>query len=259
MRWIRNFTLILILTWVVGACLKQPENSIVPQIQLQSLLFKHEFPVASDTLIITVKFTDGDGDLGINGDETAIYRSAVDSTDINTPFYYVYDSTKKLCGGSICLTHKNSYTLPAGAHYVNYKMKRTIPSADTLPSLSCKNWELRASPADTLYIQTNPYNNNIFVDIYTKDGSGSYTYFDPNNVYPFGNLCVTNFFNGRFPILSSDLGKKSSLDGTITYKIQSAGLYIFLHGKTIKVKTYILDREFHKSNIAESDDFNIPN
>jgi len=258
MGWIRNFTLILILTWVVGACLKQPENSVIPQIQLQSLNFKHEFPAAADTLILTLKFTDGDGDLGIEGNETAIYTSSIDSTDINSPFYYVYDSTSKLCGSHICTTHYNGYTLPRGAHYVNYKMKRTIPSADTLPSLSCKNWELRASPADTLYLQTNPYNNNIFVDIYTKNADGTYAYFDPNNVYPFGNLCVTNFFNGRFPILPSDLGKRSSLDGTITYKIQSAGLYIFLRGKTIKARTYILDRAFHKSNLVESDDFIMP-
>jgi len=257
MRWIRNLFGGLILTWVVGACLKQPENSIIPQISMQSIVFKKEFVVSGkpDTLIITLKFTDGDGDLGINADETAIYRSPTDSTDINTPYYFVYDSSKNTVW---YYTHGNNVTLPKGYKYVNYASYRTIHTVpfDTLPgNLSCKNWELRATPADTLYIQANPYNNNIFVDIYIKNPSGSYTYFDPNNIYPFGNLCVTNFFNGRFPILSSDLGKKSSLEGTITYKIQSAGLYIFLHGQTVKVKTYILDRAFHKSNVAESDDF----
>ncbi|HEV8513353.1 MAG TPA: hypothetical protein VGQ59_08750 [Cyclobacteriaceae bacterium] len=258
MRWIRNFIIILVLIWVVGGCLKQPENSIIPQIQFQGLAFKHEMPNAVDTLIITLKFTDGDGDLGINGDETAIYTSATDSTDINSPFYYIYDTAH--INSTWYYTHYNNLKLPKGFHYVNYASYRKFHFLpfDTLPgtgTLSCKNWEYRSSPSDTLYIQVNPYNNNIFVDVYTKNANGSYTFFDPTKIYPFGNLCVTNFFNSRFPILSSDLGKKSSLDGTITYKIQSAGLYIFLGGKTIKVKTYILDRAFHKSAWIESDDF----
>jgi hypothetical protein len=259
MRWIRNFTIILILIWIVGACLKQPENSIIPQIQLQGLNFKKEFPVASDTLTITLRFSDGDGDLGIDGSETAIYASGTDSIDINTPYYFAYDTLRNTTWR---YTHYNNATLPKGYKWVNYASHRTIHTHpfDTLPSnLTCKDWEYRANPADTLYIQLNPYNNNIFVDIYTKGSGGTYTLFDPINVYPFGNLCVTNFFNGRFPILASDLGKKSSLDGTITYKIRSPALWIFLRGKTIKVKAYILDRAFHKSNIIESDDLVIPN
>ena len=230
--------------------MKQPENSVVPKIQLQSIAFKNEYQSTKkpDTLILTIKFTDGDGDLGINGDETAIYTGANDSTDINSPYYFVYDTTKNTVW---YYTHRNNVSLPPAYKYVDYASSQRIHSHpfDTLPPLTCKNWEQRQVPADILYIQTNPYNNNIFVDIYIKNADGSYTYFDPTKIYPFGNLCVTNFFNGRFPILSSDLGKKSSLDGTITYKIQSAGLCLFLCGKTIKVKTYILDRAFHKSNL----------
>ena len=203
MRWIRNLFGGLILMWVVGACLKQPENSIIPQISLQSLDFKHEFPVAFDTLIITLKFTDGDGDLGINGDETAIYRSATDSTDINTPYYFVYDSSKNTVW---YYTHGNNVSLPKGYKYVNYASYRTIHTVpfDTLPgNLSCKNWELRANPADTLYIQANPYNNNIFVDVYTKNPNGTYTFFDPNNVFPFGNLCPVSYTHLTLPTIYS--------------------------------------------------------
>src|SRR5579872_3717934 len=240
MWWTRNLIVSLILMWVVGACLKQPENSIIPVIQLQSINFKHEFPKSADTLIVTLKFTDGDGDLGIAGDETAIYRSDVDSTDINTPYYYVYDTTKNTIW---YYTHRNNETLPQGYKYVDYSSKRLIHTTqyDTLPELTCKDWEYRASPADTLYIQNNPYNNNIFVYLYTKNTDGSYSYFDPTSYFAFGTQCTTNFFNGRFPILSSDLGKKSSLDGTITYKIQSSALYLLFHGKTLQLKIYILD------------------
>jgi hypothetical protein len=257
MRWIRNFTIILVLTWVVGACIKQPEDSVIPYIEFQSIAFKNEFLSTKnfDTLILTLKFRDGDGDLGINADETAIYTSSVDSTDINSPYYFVYDTTKNTIW---YYTHSpNDPRLPRTFKYVNYASSQNIHSHpfDTLPPLTCKNWEQRKTPSDIFYIQINPYNNNIFVDIYIKNADGTYTYFDPNDIYPFGENCSPNFFNARFPVLSTDLGKKSSLSGTITYKIQSAGLCIFLCGKTIKVKTYILDRAFHKSSAIWSDDF----
>ncbi len=254
MRLIRNFIVILILLWITGGCLKQPESSIIPQIQLQGIDFKHEFPAAADTLIINLKFTDGDGDLGINGDDTVINNGST-VYDINTPYYFVYDEAKNT---TWYYTHGNNVSLPKGYHYVNYASYRTIHTLpfDTLPgALTCKNWEYRATPADTLYIESNPYNNNMFVYLYTKNADGTYTYFDPTTYFAFGTQCTTNFFNGRFPVLSSDLGKKSSLEGTITYKIQSAALYLYLHGKTIKLKIYILDRAFNKSNVVESEDF----
>jgi len=257
MRWIRNFMVILLLMWIVDACLKQPENSIIPQISLQSIDFKKEFIVNGnpDTLIIVIKFTDGDGDLGLNTDETAIYNGT-DSVDINTPFYYVYDSSKN----SIWYyTHSKKLTLPKGYRYVNYASYRTIHTLpfDTLPgNVTCKNWEIQSAPADTLYIQTNPYNNNFFVDLYSKNSDGTYTFIDSTDPNRFpGNLCSTNFFNSRFPILSSDLGKKSSLDGTITYKYQSAAFYYLFHGQTMQAHIYILDRALHKSNLIVSDDF----
>ena len=257
MRLTRNFIGSVMLMWVVGACLKPPENSVTPHIELQSVDFKNEYLSTKnpDTLIITLKFTDGDGDLGINGDDTVIFVNSTEYVDINTPYYFAYDSSKNAVW---YYTHGNNVRLPKGYKYVNYASYRTIHTLpfDTLPGgLTCKDWEYRAAPADTLYIQSNPYNNNIFVDLYMKNADGSYAYFDPTNIYPFGNLCVTNFFNGRFPVLSSDLGKKSSLEGTITYKIQSAALYIFLKGQTIKLKVSILDRAFHKSNLVESEDF----
>ncbi len=255
MRWIRNFAVILILMWVVGACLKPPENSIIPQIQIQNVVFKKGNLNAhiDDSLTITLTFKDGDGDLGINTDETAIYTSPTDSTDINTPYYFVYDSA----ANSIWYyTHSGSIVLPKGYHYVNYASHRNIhtPPFDTLPStLTCKYWEIPQSRPDTLYRQTNPYNSNFFMDFYTKNQDGSYTYFDLNSdSYAISGCLVTI---NRFPILSSDLGKKSPLDGTITYKYTSVAIYLLFHNQTLKVKIYIMDRAFHKSNISESEDF----
>jgi len=92
-------------------------------------------------------------------------------------------------------THKNNLALPKGYHYVNYASHRKIHTHpfDTLPgAVNCKNWEFRASPADTLYIQNNPYNNNFFMDLYIKNPDGTYTYFDPTTLYPLAQ-CTPNF------------------------------------------------------------------
>jgi len=251
---IKNLIAILILMWVAGSCFKQQETPIAPQIQLQSIDFKHEFPTSPDVLTLSLKFQDGDGDLGINGDETEIYVSPTEVKDISTPTYYYYESSKNTTWYA---THQNNEVLKKGYEYVSYASHRKIHSLpfDTLPALTCKNWEFRATPADTLYIQQNPYANNIFVYLYTRNSDASYAYFDPTDVYPFGDRCVTNFFHGSFNVLSSDLGRKSPIEGTIIYRIQSSALYFYLHGKTVKLKTYILDRAFHKSNVIESDDF----
>jgi hypothetical protein len=256
---VKKFTIIAVLLWVVGACLKQPENSVVPHIELQSIVTKGEFASTgnADTLIVTIKFTDGDGDLGVNGGETAIYSSATDSVDLNLTYYYVYDSAKNTFWYPV---HYPNLKLAKGYHYVNYASRRKIHNHpfDTLPALSCAAWEnYQGTPADTLYAITNQLYFNFFLYLYTKNADGTYTYVDPVTYFSFANGCNKNLFNSRFPVLSSDLGKQSSLDGTITYKYQSKGLYLQFHGKTLKIKVFIYDRAFHKSNLIESDDFTL--
>jgi hypothetical protein len=207
--------------------------------------------------MLTLKFTDGDGDLGLNSDDSLIYQSATDEyVYVGSPlFYFVYDTAKQIIVDPPA--NSNTLQLLPGYQYVNWAAKRLIHKHpfDTLPELTCKDWDYRKSPVDTLYIQQNPLNFNIFVDVYTKNADGTYTFFDPNYLVAFGIDCITNLFNGRFPVLSSDLGKKSSLDGTITYKIPSVAWYARFHNQTLKLKIHILDRAFHKSNVVESDDF----
>jgi hypothetical protein len=212
-------------------------------------------PTAVDTLIVTVTFKDGDGDLGVNGDETAIYTSPADSTDLRTPYYYYYDSAKNTIWYP---THDpNMVFSQKGRHYVNYasyRKIRTFPFDTLSATVNCANWEFRSNPADTLCIRNNPYSNNFFMDVFTKNPDGkTYTHVDPVTYFSFEE-CQPNFFNGTFPVLSSDLGKTNPLDGTIIYKYISAGIYIQFRGKTLKVKVYILDRAFHQSNSVESDD-----
>ncbi len=275
MRWIRNFGASLILMGVIGACLKQPELSVIPKISIQSASFvKGSTSTTSDTIIMVLNFADGDGDLGLNQDETAIYLSSTDSIDVNsTPFYFVYDSTQPT-PSTFYVTHNNSLTtadfvkdqLPGG-HYVDFasvRKHKTTQAFDTLPALACKSWEIRQATQvapivskDTLYIQNNPNGNNIFAAIYyTPNLSQPFKLFDFNAYFnqTFSSDCVENFSNGRFPVLSSNLGSNSPLQGTLTWKFQSDGLYAIFHGTTIKLTIYITDRALHKSNVVTSND-----
>ncbi len=268
MRWIRNFVGSLILMGMIGACLKQPDLSIIPQISIQNVSFVRGSSSQSnptpDTITMTLNFADGNGDLGVSPDETAIYRSSTDSTDIQTPYYYVYDSTQP---SSWLYLHKNNFTsADLGKYkYVNFasfRKYKTLAPFDTLPALSCKKWEIRLATQvapivsrDTLFIQNNPNYNNIFVNIYyTPNLSVPFTYFDPNTYFngTFSSNCVGNFVNGRFPILSSNLGSNSPIQGTLTYKFQSFGLYPAFRNNTIKLSIYITDRAFNKSNVVTS-------
>src|SRR6478609_7740364 len=69
MRWIRNFAIILVLTWLVGACLKQPEYSTTPSIQFNDFYygFKPAAGInnAADSIVLSFRFEDGDGDIGL--------------------------------------------------------------------------------------------------------------------------------------------------------------------------------------------------
>jgi hypothetical protein len=275
MRWIRNFGVGMILMWLIGACLKQPELSIIPQITLQNVSFTGKASTtAKDTITISLGFSDGDGDLGINPDETAIYTGNGDSIDIQTPYYFLYDSTQP-ASSPWYTTHQNNLTSAYLASigfptllYVNYgsfrKYKTTSPF-DTLPALSCASWQVRGASQvapivklDTLFIKNNPNSNNIFVTIYYTPNLGTpFSSFDPVNS-TFSPQCAPNPWNGRFPVLSSNLGNNSPIQGTLTYKLQSYAFYAGLRGHTIKITVYITDRAEHKSNVVTSNDIVIP-
>ncbi len=271
MRWIRNFGAILILVWIVGACLKQPELSIIPQITFQSAtLVKGAGSAATDTIILTIGFADGDGDLGYGPDETAIYKSSTDSINLNPAFYFLYDSTKPATSPWYQVNQSNftpailaSLGFPQ-LHYVDLaavRKNKNVVAFDTLPSPpTCKSWtttptSTQQQKADTIYTQNNPNANNIFMNIYTApNAAGPFTYYDPYIL--FGNQipCPNNVFDGRYPVLSSNLGNNSPIQGTLTWKYISPLLYYIFQGKTIRLTVYITDRALHKSNVVTSND-----
>jgi hypothetical protein len=257
MRWIRNFSVLVVLILLVDSCLKQPEYSVVPEINLVDLTFKpgdHKNLIA-DTLKITIHFQDGDGDLGIGASDSS-------SLNFQSPWYYAYDTVNFDIG----YTSDKNLTLPGAFKFINYKARK-LPQFDTIPSLDCANWEEllatngsgQTSVKDTIYVRQNTRAFNIFVDVYEKNtADGTYTLFDPATYsgFPFPS-CNVNFFRATFPNLSTDEGKKSPLDGTLKYGFASFTLPGIFSIKTLQLQIHITDRAFNKSNVIITKDFTL--
>jgi hypothetical protein len=240
---------------VIGCFDNAPSYSVVPSIQFSSLCFidsKKEGD--ADTLVLSLKFKDGDGDLGLSG---------ADPADSEAPYNEKFYFQKKPDGTVLKVTSKLTTSM------LNYKDKRTNLLYDTLPSFvqpySCTRWEVikdsnTASPKilDTLSVLYNPNFYNIRIDIYTKNFDGSFTKFDWNKFNGYPNCPVPPDFSGRFPVLSVDPSKKSPLEGILTYNlVRSEILKIIFKPNILKLKITITDRALNRSNELETPEFTL--
>jgi hypothetical protein len=251
----RILNILCLIGMVIGAscCFNPPDFSDVPSIEFEDIRFK-EVPGTStpDSIFLIIDFQDGDGDIGIDGMETA--------PPFNENWFFLKDPNEGTdCeNGVTSPCHKVSfYDDSEKENYVTYSLRRTSINYDTLPEYiapyDCSNYLILRDdtnkPIDTFYIEPNPRYYNIFVELEVKNNDGTYYKFE----YPG---CELNALNGRIPILAKDkdISVKLPLDGTITYKIVSNALQQ-LSGKTLRFKFWILDRAGHASNIQFTRDF----
>lgn len=234
MKSIWGLGLVAICGIIVISCLEAPEYSEIPDIEFEQIIFKDLKPAASaDSLIISIKFRDGDGNIGINPNEN--------QAPFNDKYYYQF----------------------ADKSYVTYKTKRTDPRYDTLPAFvkpfNCTNWEVITKDQkvlDTLYFRLNPNQYNIFITFQQKDAAGNFQDFDFSSYYTYP-LCEVIGFNGRFPILSKDLSQPGPLEGTIRYGMTSVAFKIIFSIKTLRLKIKIQDRALNKSNEIITPEFTL--
>jgi len=261
MKFILNI-LILLGLMAVASCFQPPEFSNTPTIEVTNVRGK-EVPGANtyDSLIVTINFSDGDGDIGLDGSENS------------PPFNQYWFFLKSPRTGSECEPGVQSpcsivsYIQESKlADYVTYKLRRTTPGYDTLPPFSapynCTNYFVLYNTSgqtvvtvDTLYSQINPRRYNFFMDVLVKNGS-DFNKYDFSFPYP---LCVVDGFNGRLPILAKDgdFSVKLPLEGTITRTVASPSFYSTLRNKTLKVRVKIMDRSGNYSNEDSSDEFTL--
>lgn len=239
MKFTWGLGIVIVLGLGLFSCFDPPEYSLVPEIEFENLIFKNiADPNAVDSLLLFIKFRDGDGNLGLDPSERACYVIGGDTVCYNEKFYYVDDEN----------------------NLINYKAKRTVPELSSLPDyvkpFDCINWELAFddSPVpqilDTLYFELNENHYNIFVDFLVKQNDGSFEEFDFRTEF-----CTT--FDGRFPILAKnqDLSLQNPVEGTLKYSMVSPAFVLQFSIKTVKLRIQIQDRILNRSNVIETPEF----
>ena len=195
------------------SCISPPENfPSKPEIEFASIEYS---PTSSqDSLLITLKFKDAEGDLGLS------------ATDINPPF------------------NPLNYKRDVLGNLITYAKR---PS--TAPKYNPIDWVIdpivnNVVIKDTVWVEKNENQYNIFVRFFIKR-NGQFKEFrwqDP----PFYTT-----FNGRFPrILNSVEGQ--AVEGKITYRMLSSGWESIFRTDTLRIDVQIQDRALNRSNEVSS-------
>ncbi len=206
---------ILISGILLGSCFDAPELPIEPNISLENFYFKDAPEEGLDSLIVELKFEDGDGDLGLTSFDTL--------PPYNELYFYVDDDG-------------------------NYYRFGDDPSI--MPPYNCRDYEdilynnNGTMDIDTFWVERNPDHYNYYLDILYKNEQGEFVVFDFVD-----SLCTSNFYGRFFPLNTTN--KTRPLEGILRYGVQSGFQYLFPN-KTIKLRIQIQDRALHKSNVIET-------
>jgi hypothetical protein len=85
------------------------------------------------------------------------------------------------------------------------------------------------------------------VQFFIRQGNGEFQEFSFEKEYCLG-------FSSRFPVLSD---KTSPVEGSLKYRMGSAGFRSIFGNNDIKIRVQIQDRALHKSNIVETAAFKL--
>ena len=229
----------LIIFSFLFSCIEDNNVSDIPSISYESLEFKKsDNSFNQDSLIITINFIDGDGNLGLTNDENNYpyhpYNAIIDQefnwitlgSNNVTPPLYIYE--------------------PNGVYYL-------YSNEDNRPSYNCENYIIdtvnTTNKLDTFYIQKNENNKNIFIEFYKKENN-EFVLIDWKRIFDEEYGCGIDF-NSRFPPLNIS-NSSQLLSGKLRYGMVSYGFEMILKNDVFKLKIHIKDRELNTSNIIET-------
>ena len=289
MKVVKGLAIFAFFSILLGSCFDPPEFPIEPHIVFSDIYFCDlSDPSSRDTLVVSITFKDGDGDLGLDP-RSAKYNSK--------PFHYA-DYYQDVAGTpAIVDVAAGTISSESGSRVVDVidlpnpqdgellfpRTRKLNSNYSSLPPYSCKDYIYREFVVhisdtaaldkfssiedtlnneagtyfliqDTLYFKRNPDHYNIEVDFLIKT--------DPNNIDPERRFtefdwweeapCET--YDGRFPFLTDD---ENALDGTLRYQLAGFGFNPVFGNKTLKLRIQIKDRALHKSNVVESEEFTL--
>lgn len=265
---LRNFlSFLIVLPTILFSCKEPDPFPIIPEIQFNNMQYVELVENGSpDSLILYFDFQDGDGDLGVEGDETLPpfhdFNFVVDNNnkiitfgqqDIELPLYlFVPDpfrptrslfSETDIRPGYDCGDYDTLY--------INDEQDRYIP-----PGVNFGDIDLEVFHKDTVFIQRNPYKSNIIVRFFRKRGTGEYEEINWRYLTSIYGCGIS--FDGRFPVLDFEaISSPGPLEGTIRYAMVSTGFRTVLRKDTFNIQFQIFDRGLHASNVAETGDITL--
>jgi hypothetical protein len=281
--------LFFVLIVCLGSCFNPPEFPIVPEIEFSKIEFVDS---DVDSLILTLKFRDGDGDLGLDN-TTETYLS--DPFNI-TYFFQETGQTDPQTGRMILDSiPTNTRTASSGQQYDimdirNAKQgKLVVPRTrkkagySWLPAYNCADYEyivdrkLLIKAEDAAVLDRKQMKIDSIMDpathraAYYQIRDTFLIAVNPNHYnievdffvkegndfveYDWRKEFCTQSFDGRFPTLSSKNG--SALDGTLKYTMNSLGFVAIFSVKTLKLRIRIRDRALHTSRWIETGEFTL--
>jgi hypothetical protein len=281
-------------TILFGSCFNPPEFPIVPEIAFQDIIFRKGVPVmgkpSPDSLILTIKFKDGDGDLGLS---TQIREHLV--APYNAFFYYQTNGVGGLTpittvpvtvpvkkGKDIITIVQETFDFMAIEDnslgpLATQRTKEDPVYSSILPSApNCQFYQLSKflieakdsvvvgpyAKIDTTMVVEGHVLRLMEDTLYQTSNPNHYNIEvdfmvkQANNTFQEYDwekeFCTT--FDGRFPVLSES---KAPLNGKLKYDMESFGFPVIFGGKTLKLRIQIKDRLLHLSNVVETIEFTL--
>jgi hypothetical protein len=263
---------------VFSSCFNPPEFPSTPQIEFDKVQF---VDAQTDSLILYIKFKDGDGDLGLDNSNPQYidypfnnsfffqeHNGVVDtlhtiSRESTTQVQYDILDIPNPANGKLVFPRtrkKPAYSYLPPYNCVDYEyliarnllidqadyavLDKTVRITDTLKSSTTTYYQIQ----DTLLTATNPNHYNIEVDFFVKRGDNDFVEFDWKKEY------CTQSYDGRFPVLAERSG---ALEGTLRYTMNSVGFTNIFSIKVLKLRIQIKDRALHRSNVIETPEFTL--
>ncbi|HYG03942.1 MAG TPA: hypothetical protein VD927_15960 [Chryseosolibacter sp.] len=297
MKIVKGIAIVFTFLILLGSCFEPPEFPDTPEIVFEDLLFKEIGDRSkADSLILTISFRDGDGDVGVDADQ------------INQPFhelnFYAATSSQLLAIGTdtygdLPFDVLNSTNI--NGKLLTYRDIRTNSNYDTLPRFEgffrCMNYlvdtilvvqnaaqiiddsynilDTLVFPdggpgvdddildlyivADTFYIESNPFHYNLEIDFLTKDPSIPGPR-DEEGFVEFNWRTYTPTGQGcgqTFDARVPVLGDTRALDGTIRYGMESIGFREIFKTNLMKFRITLRDRAMNTSNVIKTPAFTL--
>ena len=229
---------------MVSGCYEAPRFDNTPFISFEGIEYKRPI-TATDTAIlkVTVEFQDGDGDLGLGGQEFEPPFNQHHYFSNKTGTFFDFDNE----GLNDLLIYGNRDIVDSLPDYVG--LNKCL-NYTTTPSLYFDNGD---RVEDTVYYKPNHRYYNIYVKFFIEE-NGEFREFDL--VQEFG--CNFNTpYHGRFPILKDDMER--AISGTLSYKITSSVDFKTIYGanQNMQLQVYILDRAGNVSNMITTPTFTL--